>query len=132
VASVIPNGTSATVTAKAAGTAVITVSHPDNVDFATALLVNALRGNEIKESGQAPRLVVLVMTLPSNLIGLYDKYWLQQQPFSPDEMHSWVGPGVTVDVFKNTLANYNINTSLEAKVSQGLLTQADLDAARKQ
>jgi hypothetical protein len=29
VASVIPNGTSATVTARAAGTAVITVSHPD-------------------------------------------------------------------------------------------------------
>ncbi|MDR0758812.1 MAG: sugar ABC transporter substrate-binding protein [Treponema sp.] len=107
-------------------------AHWVNVDFATALLVNALRGNEIKENGRAPRLVVPVMTLPSNLIGLYDKYWLQQQPFSPDEMRSWVGPNVTVDVFKNTLANYNINTRLDAKVKQGLLSQAELDAARKQ
>jgi ribose transport system substrate-binding protein len=107
-------------------------AHWVNVDFATVLLINALRGNEIKDNGKAPRLVVPVMTLPSNLIGLYDKYWLQQQPFSPDEMRSWVGPNVTVDTFKNILANYNINSRLEAKVKQGLLTQAELDAAKKQ
>jgi ribose transport system substrate-binding protein len=107
-------------------------AHWVNVDFATALLVNALRGNEIKENGRAPRLVVPVMTLPSNLIGLYDRYWLQQQPFSPDEMRSMVGSNVTVDTLKNTLANYNINTRLDAKVKQGVLTQAELDAARKQ
>jgi ribose transport system substrate-binding protein len=107
-------------------------AHWVNVDFATALLVNALRGNEIKENGKAPRLVVPVMTLPSNLIGLYDKYWLQQHPFSADEMRSWVGPAVTVDVFKNTLANYNINTRLDAKVKQRLLTQSELDAAMRQ
>jgi ribose transport system substrate-binding protein len=107
-------------------------AHWVNVDFATALLINALRGNEIKDNGKAPRLVVPVMTLPSNLVALYDKYWIQQQPFSPDEMRSWVGPNVKIDVFKQTLDNYNIQNRLEAKVKQGLLSRAELDAALKQ
>ena len=107
-------------------------AHWVNVDFATALLVNALRGNDIKDNGKPPRLVVPVMTLPSNLVGLYDKYWIQQQPFSADEMRSWVGPNVTVDVYKQTLDTYNIQNRLNAKVKQGLLSQAELDAAMKQ
>ncbi|MDR3162184.1 MAG: sugar ABC transporter substrate-binding protein [Spirochaetaceae bacterium] len=104
-------------------------AHWVNVDFATALLVNSLRGNDIKDNGQSPRLVVPVMTLPSNLVDLYDTYWIQQQPFSPDEMRSWVGQSVTIDTFKKALNDYNIQNRLDAKVKQGLLKQADLDAA---
>ncbi|MDR0409200.1 MAG: substrate-binding domain-containing protein [Spirochaetaceae bacterium] len=104
-------------------------AHWVNVDFATALLVNALRGNEILDEGSPARLVVPVMVLPANLVGMYQKFWIDQQPFSPDEMRAWVGSDVTVDVFKNELANYNIMSRLEAKVRAGLLTQADLDAA---
>jgi ribose transport system substrate-binding protein len=107
-------------------------AHWVNVDFATALLVNTLRGNDIKDNGQAPRLVVPVMTLPSNLVDLYNRYWIQQQPFSADEMRSWIGPNVTIDVFKKTLNDYNIQSRLEAKVKQGLLRQAELDAALRQ
>jgi ribose transport system substrate-binding protein len=107
-------------------------AHWVNVDFATALLVNALRGNDIKDNGQPPRLVVPVMTLPFNLVDLYNKYWIQQQPYSADEMRSWVGPNVTIDAFKQTLNNYNIQSRLEAKVRQGLLSQAELDAALNQ
>jgi ribose transport system substrate-binding protein len=104
-------------------------AHWVNVDFATALLVNALRGNEVLDGSNPPRLVVPVMVLPANLVDMYQKFWIDQQPFSPDEMRAWVGDGVTADVFKNELANYNINSRLEAKVRSGLLTQADLDAA---
>jgi ribose transport system substrate-binding protein len=107
-------------------------AHWVNVDFATALLVNALRGNDIKDGGKPPRLVVPVMTLPSNLVTLYDKYWIQQQPFSADEMRSWVGPNVTVDIYKQTLADYNIQNRLNAKVQQGLLSQSELNAALSQ
>jgi ribose transport system substrate-binding protein len=107
-------------------------AHWVNVDFATALLVNSLRGNDIKDNGQPPRLVVPVMTLPSNLVELYDKYWIQQQPFSADEMRSWVGPDVTVNIFKQALDDYNIQNRLEAKVKQGLLSQAELDAVLRQ
>ncbi|MDR2659823.1 MAG: substrate-binding domain-containing protein [Spirochaetaceae bacterium] len=104
-------------------------AHWVNVDFATALLVNALRGNEIFDGDRPPRLVVPVMVLPANMVDMYQRFWIDQQPFSADEMRSWVGPDVTVDVFKNELANYNITSRLEAKVRAGLLTQADLDAA---
>jgi len=104
-------------------------AHWVNIDFATALLVSSLRGNDILDNGKAPRLVVPVMTLPSNLVGLYDKYWIQQHPYSDAEIRSLVGPGVTVDVYKKMLSEYNIINRLNAKVQQGLLTQADLDAA---
>jgi ribose transport system substrate-binding protein len=104
-------------------------AHWVNVDFATALLINALRGNEIDDGGSPARLVVPVMVLPANLVGMYKEFWINQQPFSADEMRSWVGPDVTADTFKNVLANYNISNRLEAKVQAGLLTQSDLDAA---
>jgi ribose transport system substrate-binding protein len=107
-------------------------AHWVNVDFATVLLINALRGNDIKDNGQPPRLVVPVMTLPFNLVDLYAKYWIEQQPFSADEMRSWVGPNVTIDTYKQALNDYNIQNRLEAKVRQGLLQQSELDAALSQ
>jgi hypothetical protein len=65
-------------------------------------------------------------------VGLYDKYWIQQQPFSADEMRSWVGSSVTINAFNQTLTDYNIQNRLEVKVKQGLLSQAELDTALRQ
>ena len=107
-------------------------AHWVNTGFATALLINSLNGNDIKDNGKPPRFVVPVMTLPSNLVELYDKYWIQQQPFSADEMRSWVGPNVTADTYRQIIDNYNAQTRLEEKVKEGLLGQAELDAALNQ
>ncbi len=106
-------------------------AHWVNVNFATALLVNSLKGNEIRdEAGNAPRFVVPVMTLPSNMVDLYNKYWIQQPPFSDDELRALVGPNVTIRDFQNIFDNYNIESRLQAKIKAGLLSQEEFDAAK--
>jgi ribose transport system substrate-binding protein len=91
-------------------------AHWINTDFAVAMLVNALRGNELREAdGTPPRLVVPVTTLPSEYVELYEKHWIQEHPFSDDEIRAMVSPDMTLDKLRALIADYNIEARLAAK-----------------
>jgi ribose transport system substrate-binding protein len=91
-------------------------AHWVNTNFAVALLVNALRGNELREEdGTPPRLVVPVTTLPSKYVGLYEKHWIREHPFSDDEIRAMVAPDMTLDKLRAIIADYNIEARLAAK-----------------
>lgn len=107
-------------------------AHWINTDFALALLVNALRGNELREAdGAPPRLVVPVITLPSRFVGMYEEQWIQNHPFSDDEIRAMAGSGVTLEKLRETIAGYGIESRLEAKAAAGALDRAELDALLK-
>jgi ribose transport system substrate-binding protein len=105
-------------------------AHWINVDFATTLLINALNGKELKgKDGKTPVLIAPVMTLPSKLVDLYDKFWIKSQPFSGDELKQFVvtwNPNVSIQDYEDVLANYSVETRLKAKEKQGLITADEL------
>ncbi|MGE4277047.1 MAG: sugar ABC transporter substrate-binding protein [Lawsonibacter sp.] len=109
-------------------------AHWVNIDYATALLVNYLNGNILKdEAGNAPKLVVPVMTLPSNYVGLYNEQWIENSPYSDAEIQSLVvtyNKEANLDSFTKMLDEYTIDNRLQAKVDAGIITQADLDAVK--
>jgi len=106
-------------------------AHWINVYFAASLLTNAVNGNVIKDAdGNAPRLIVPVMTLPSSYIDLYNKLWIENAPFTEEELASLVGADVTVDTLQQMLDNYTIDQRLDALVAAGKVTQEEVDAAR--
>ena len=106
-------------------------AHWINVYFAAALLKNALDGNMLKDAnGNAPRLVVPVMTLPNSYIDLYNRLWIENAPFAEEELAALVGPDVTIDTLQAVLDDYNIDSRLDALVAAGKVTQEEVDAAR--
>lgn len=105
-------------------------AHWINVYFAASLLVNALNGNELTaEDGSAPCLVVPVMNLPSSYTDLYNKLWIEEFPFSEEELAALVGSDVVLDDLQEVLDNYTIENRLAAMVEQGRVTQEEVDAA---
>lgn len=107
-------------------------AHWVNVDFATALLVNRLNGNELRDGTKAPVLTVPVLTLPSAQEALYTKFWLNSEPFSAKEMQQFAKPfssSVTLDTFKTALKDYSIASRLQQKQKEGLVTQDELKKA---
>ncbi|MBQ7846226.1 MAG: sugar ABC transporter substrate-binding protein [Clostridia bacterium] len=106
-------------------------AHWINVYFAAALLANAVNGNVLKDAdGNAPRLVVPVMTLPSSYIELYNRLWIENAPFTEEELAALVGPDVTLETLQAQLDNYTIDQRLDALVAAGRVTQEEVDAAR--
>ena len=69
------------------------------------------------------------MVLPDNMVDLYDKYWIQQAPYSDEEIASFVGPDITVDYLQGVLDKYSIEERLQSKVDAGIITQEEMDAA---
>ncbi len=99
-------------------------AHWINVYFAAALLANAVNGNVLKDAdGNAPRLVVPVMTLPSSYIELYNRLWIENAPFTEEELAALVGPDVTLETLQAQLDNYTIDQRLDALVAAGRVTQ---------
>lgn len=107
-------------------------AHWINVDFATTLLVNALLGHELKDAdGNAPILVAPVMALPSEMVDLYDKFWIKSQPFSGEELKQFVvewNENVSLQDYEDVLANYTVETRLKQKQADGLITADELKA----
>ena len=105
-------------------------AHWINVDFATTLLINALNDHELKTAdGKAPILVAPVMTLPSEMVDLYDKFWIKSQPFSGEELKQFVvtgNPDVTLKDYEDVLANYTVESRLLQKEKEGLITAEEL------
>ena len=42
------------------------------------------------DDGNAPILVAPIMALPSEMVDLYDKFWIKSQPFSGEELKQYV------------------------------------------
>jgi len=106
-------------------------AHWINVYFAASLLTNALNGNVIKDAdGNAPRLVVPVMTLPASYIDLYNEQWIENYPFTEDELAALVGDDVTVDTLQAVLDDYTIDSRLDTLVELGRVSQEEVDTAR--
>ena len=70
------------------------------------------------------------MTLPSSYIDLYNKLWIENAPFTEEELASLVGADVTVDTLQQMLDSYTIDQRLDALVAAGKVTQEEVDAAR--
>ena len=106
-------------------------AHWVNIDFSTALLVNALKGHKIiSQDGSASILTVPVMILPNKYIDLYNSQWIEKSPYSNAEIQAMVGENVTEQVLQDMLTNYTIEKRLEAMVVDGRITQSQLDAAK--
>lgn len=105
-------------------------AHWVNIDYTTALIVNFLQGNKLRDSdGNAPILTVPVMTLPNKYIELYNNQWIENSPYSDDEIRSLVGPNVTLDSIQAMLDRYTIEDRLTDMVKSGVITQAALNQA---
>ncbi|MDL2236842.1 substrate-binding domain-containing protein [Christensenellaceae bacterium OttesenSCG-928-K19] len=105
-------------------------AHWINGNISTALLINYLQGNHIVDGdGNSPMIIVPVMVLPSNLVDLYDEFWIQNQPYSNEELQAMVSADMTYADFEQIMTDYTVENRLQAKVDQGLLSQEDLDAA---
>jgi ribose transport system substrate-binding protein len=107
-------------------------AHWINVDFATTLLVNALLGHELKtEDGKAPILVAPVMALPSEMVDLYDEFWIKSQPFSGEELKQLVSAWkeeVSLKDYTDVLKDYTVESRLKQKEKEGLITAEELEA----
>ena len=105
-------------------------AHWINASFATALLQNYLEGHKIKGSdGKAPVLTVPILVLPSNQEDLYEKFWINNQPFSADELKNLTyafNKNVSLQTFQDTLKNYSIKSRLEQKEKEGKVTADEL------
>lgn len=107
-------------------------AHWINVNFATTLLLNELLGHGLREGdGSAPILVAPVMALPSEMVELYDKFWIKSQPFSGEELKQFVvawNEDVTLQDYEDVLANYTVETRLKQKEAEGLISAEELQA----
>ncbi|AGB18572.1 sugar ABC transporter substrate-binding protein [Thermoanaerobacterium thermosaccharolyticum] len=108
-------------------------AHWVNVDFATILLVNYLNNHPLRDSGnKAPVVTVPVLTLPNNQVSLYQKFWLDNVPFSVTELRNLTAPwnpNVTLNEVKSVISNYSIKSRLEEKQKEGLVTSDELKKA---
>lgn len=104
-------------------------AHWINPNFALTLITNALLGHELTDSnGQAPELVVPVMTLPSELVDFYDEFWIQSTPYSDEEMQQFVvtwNDDVNFADFEQAMADYTIESRLKAKHDDGLISDEE-------
>lgn len=108
-------------------------AHWINIDYTTALLVNAIKGNKIVGSnGSAAILTVPVMVLPNKYIDLYNSQWIESSPYSDAEIQSMVGDDVTAKDLQALLDDYTIEKRLEAMVADGRISKAQLDSANAQ
>lgn len=105
-------------------------AHWINASFATALLQNYLEGHKIKGSdGEAPTLTVPILVLPSNQENLYEKFWINNQPFSADELKNLTyadNKNVSLQTFQDVLKNYSIKSRLKQKEKEGKVTADEL------
>lgn len=98
------------------GVAAANGAHWVNTNFAVALLMNAIAGNELREEdGTPPRLVIPVTTLPSQRVSMYEQHWIQEHPYSDDEIRAMVSPDMTLGKLREIIADYNIESRLAAK-----------------
>jgi hypothetical protein len=62
---------------------------------------------------------------------MYEKHWIQEHPYTDDEIRAMVAPDMTLDKLRAIIADYNIESRLKAKVKAGVMQQSELDAVLK-
>ena len=70
------------------------------------------------ENGDAPEVIVPVMVLPSELVELYDRFWIQSKPFSDKEMQNLVvtwNEDVSLQDYIDLLNDYTVESRLKQK-----------------
>ncbi|NLM41728.1 MAG: sugar ABC transporter substrate-binding protein [Firmicutes bacterium] len=106
-------------------------AHWINSGLAVALLHNFLEGNPLKDAnGQAPVFHVPIIVLQANQYYAYEEQWLQNMPFSPDEIRqlsSKYNPAASAELFENLLANYSVEQRVRDKYEAGVITAEDLE-----
>lgn len=108
-------------------------AHWVNASFATALLQNYLSGHKLKDKdGNAPVATVPILVLPANQEKLYQKFWIDNQPFTASELknlcYQWNNK-ITFDSFQKVLTNYSIKERLTQRMKEGKVTKDELTKA---
>lgn len=102
-------------------------AHWINSGFALALLHNRLSGHAlVGPHKQAPVITVPILVLPNTQSDLYEKWWLDNMPFTAKEMQSVshkYNKTVTLKSFQKVLSGYSIKSRLEQRVKEGKLTK---------
>lgn len=104
-----------------------------NAYVASALLINAIDGNTIKDSsGNPANLVVNPVAITPKQAELYEKFWINEMPYAYDDLKNLLyreNSKVTYDDFKKFVDEYSFSTVVENKLKQGKVTQKELDDA---
>lgn len=107
-------------------------AHWINSGFAVALLHNWLLGHPLlEENGEAPIIEVPILVLPNYLVDAYQKHWLDDQPFSPNEMRKMsyaFNKDVSLDDFRKVMEEYSFESRLRAKLEEGKISQEEFDS----
>lgn len=108
-------------------------AHWVNAGFAVTLLHNWLLGHKLlDEKGQAPVITVPILVLPSGQEKLYQKWWLDNQPFTAQELrnlsYKW-NRSVALADFQKVLSDYSIKERLLKRLQEGKVTEKELKAA---
>lgn len=102
-------------------------AHWINSGFALALLHNRLAGHAlVGTKKQAPVINVPILVLPNTQADLYEKWWLDNMPYTAKEiqMASYkYNKGITLKSFEKILSSYSIKERIEKRVAEGKLTQ---------
>jgi ribose transport system substrate-binding protein len=108
-------------------------AHWVNAAFSVALLQNYLEGHQLKtSSGTAPVVTVPIIVLPASQQKLYQRFWIDSQPFSADEIRALAYSGnkaITLDSLQGILKNYSISERLNQRMKEGKVSSDELKAA---
>ena len=70
------------------------------------------------------------MVLPSELVELYDRFWIQSKPFSDEEMQNLVvtwNEDVSLQDYIDLLNDYTVESRLKQKEKEGLISAEELE-----
>ncbi|MSA00948.1 substrate-binding domain-containing protein [Lactonifactor sp. BIOML-A3] len=100
---------------------------------AAALLLNTIDGKKTTdEDGKPLNLVVDPVVITPATADLYQKFWIDEMPYSYDEIKNLLyreNPDVTAADFTDFVENYSVESVLKNKLDAGKVTQEELDAA---
>jgi ribose transport system substrate-binding protein len=109
-------------------------AHFVNNMFTTCLLINALDGHPILDPNGKPPIIqsIQMPVLPAAWADLYQRFWMDGQPYSPEEVKSLLwryNPNINYQTFADKCAAYSIVERLNQKLKEGAVTKAELEAA---
>lgn len=102
--------------------------------YSAIMLQNFLDGTPLKDdSGKAPWITdVKFFFIQPNQLELYNKFWIQEHCYSDEEMRQMSGknnPDFDYNAFLDIVHNYSFAERLQAKMSEGKITEDELKAA---
>ncbi|HLV09339.1 MAG TPA: sugar ABC transporter substrate-binding protein [Halanaerobiales bacterium] len=107
-------------------------AHWINSGFAVTLLHNWLLDNKLlTEDGEPPIVEVPILVLPNTLVEAYQKYWLDEEPFSAEEMrqmsYKW-NKDVSLADFERAMEEYSFENRLRQKYEEGKISAEEFES----